>query len=173
MQTSLGQRVIPATEVPIIPGIAGGRQASSTSWRTTLPPRTSPSPSSLTSTMYPSRQSGPSLRRFLLGLRAAQPGPDLEVRERGAQVPHGAQVRRLHFLPLHLSPLQEVRQRCPPGLFLHGLPAPIQVIMKKRTPEEAFEPFKKIDILPFRDAAYGQCSYHCTVKSTRIRYWTV
>jgi cell division cycle 14 len=38
-----------------------------------------------------------------------------------------------------------------------------QIIILNRTADEAFEPFKEINFIPFRDASYGECTYQCTV----------
>jgi cell division cycle 14 len=37
------------------------------------------------------------------------------------------------------------------------------VIVLGRSPEEAFSPFRNLEIKPFRDASPGVCTYDCTV----------
>ena len=39
-----------------------------------------------------------------------------------------------------------------------------QIIMMGYSAERAFDPFKEIKFVPFRDASYGDCSYRCTVR---------
>lgn len=43
-----------------------------------------------------------------------------------------------------------------------------QVVVLKRSAEEAFKPFKHIKFTDFRDASYGECSYKCTVPPQNI-----
>ena len=38
-----------------------------------------------------------------------------------------------------------------------------QIVVLKKSSEEAFKPFSHIKFVPFRDASYGECSYKCTV----------
>ena len=47
-----------------------------------------------------------------------------------------------------------------------------QVVVLKRSAEEAFKPFQHLKFVPFRDASYGDCSYKCTVSPQRRRSWT-
>jgi hypothetical protein len=39
--------------------------------------------------------------------------------------------------------------------------------------QEAFEPFKSVQLKPFRDAGYAECSYKCTVNLFLQSYWIV
>jgi hypothetical protein len=155
--------MIPKTQVTIIPSTHPLTQKSSSTWPISTRPRTSPRPSSSTSTTYPLSHSGPSLRGLLRGLRPAQPGQDLEIHRGSSEVPDGQEVRRKCVLPLHLPSLRQVHQLRPPRLRIPRNNPAMQVVIEKRTPEEAFQPFSHIDFRPFRDAGYGQCSYKCTV----------
>ncbi len=50
--------------------------------------------------------------------------------------------------------------KCANAAYLMGA---FQVVVLKRTAEEAFKPFKHMKFADFRDASYGECSYKCTV----------
>lgn len=155
--------MIPKTLIPVIPSTTPPTQINSSSSPTPPLPRTSPKPSSSISTMYDPQHSGSRLRGVLRGFRAAKSGKDLEVHQRGLQVSQRQEVQRKFVLSLHISALLQMHQFRPPDLRLHGIFLPKKVVIMKKTPEEAFEPFKNIEFKPFRDAGYGQCSYRCTV----------
>ena len=47
-----------------------------------------------------------------------------------------------------------------------------QVVVLKRSADDAWRPFQNIKFVPFRDASYGDCSYKCTVSLVLNRFWT-
>ena len=38
-----------------------------------------------------------------------------------------------------------------------------QIIILGKSAEKAYEPFKDLKLVPFRDASYGDCTYKCTL----------
>jgi hypothetical protein len=158
--------------VEILKGTRALTQADSTGSPITNPPRISPNPSILISTKYPSPEKGPGLRQFQRGLRSAQSGQDLEVRDRTGEAAIPSRLQDQPDLPLHEHRPREGRQRRLPHLRLPG-PIPLtQIISLGYSAKRAFEPFKALTFRPFRDAGYAECSYKCTVSLGRRSFWT-